>query len=299
MVQGKFISWDFEMVRIDFDQSDLEAKPVQESGANDAPKPRREPISFQKCKVLTCSINEELGQVRYVFSDKTGTLTMNAMEFRLCKIGNHIYGDRQAQAYIGPKQMEDAVGEKGLSSAGFPPGASEPIQRSAVAVDSESEKSCMSQRSSVRSVVNRKQGASYNYHNLQLEQILFGNEINEFGQQAQWSCNMGIHSKGGKASLIFDNQKSLISEFLQCIATTHECVPEEKKAKTGDGSEVPVIGYQGPSPDEVALLEFAQNHGFEYAKGTDDCLQVTKKHKIYNNMSNAQSFSSLQAPAQA
>ena len=98
---------------------------------------------------------------------------------------------------------------------------------------------------------------------------------------------MNVQSKDGKAALIFENQKKLISEFLQCIATTHECVPEEKKAKMEDGSEVPVIGYQGPSPDEVALLEFAQNHGFEYTMGSDDCMQVTKKHKVYNNMSNA------------
>lgn len=56
-----------------------------------------------------------------------------------------------------------------------------------------------------------------------------------------------------------------------------------------------VVGYQGPSPDEVALLEFAQNHGFEYTKGTDDCLQVTKKLKIFNNMSHINSLSSLQS----
>lgn len=39
----------------------------------------------------------------------------------------------------------------------------------------------MSQRSSVRSNINRKQGASYNYHNLQLEQILFGEDVGGFG----------------------------------------------------------------------------------------------------------------------
>lgn len=39
----------------------------------------------------TSNLNEELGQVKYVFSDKTGTLTRNVMEFKKCAIGHDVY----------------------------------------------------------------------------------------------------------------------------------------------------------------------------------------------------------------
>ena len=43
-------------------------------------------------KVQTSNLNEQLGQVDYVFSDKTGTLTCNLMEFKKMSIGNQSYG---------------------------------------------------------------------------------------------------------------------------------------------------------------------------------------------------------------
>ncbi len=49
---------------------------------------------------------EELGQIDYIFSDKTGTLTRNIMEFKCCSIGGKCYTeeiteDNQVQSHDG------------------------------------------------------------------------------------------------------------------------------------------------------------------------------------------------------
>jgi phospholipid-transporting ATPase len=43
--------------------------------------------------VRTSDLIEESGQVEFIFSDKTGTLTQNVMEFKKCSVNGKVYGD--------------------------------------------------------------------------------------------------------------------------------------------------------------------------------------------------------------
>lgn len=43
--------------------------------------------------VQSSNLNEELGQIEYMFSDKTGTLTSNQMIFKKLSVNGTIYGN--------------------------------------------------------------------------------------------------------------------------------------------------------------------------------------------------------------
>lgn len=58
-----------------------------------------EPRSWNLC--------DDLGQIEYIFSDKTGTLTSNTMEFRKASINGHIYGNMYQHS--GEEESKQAI----------------------------------------------------------------------------------------------------------------------------------------------------------------------------------------------
>jgi P-type E1-E2 ATPase len=72
LCQGIFISWDASMYDVN----------------------QNIPASVQ-----ASNLNEELGQISYLFSDKTGTLTCNVMEFRKFSAGPVSYGSAESKVF--------------------------------------------------------------------------------------------------------------------------------------------------------------------------------------------------------
>jgi phospholipid-transporting ATPase len=59
------------------------------------------------CRAL--NINEDLGQIKYVFSDKTGTLTQNKMEFQCASVHGVDYSsakDTSGYSLVGKKVLD-------------------------------------------------------------------------------------------------------------------------------------------------------------------------------------------------
>uniref|UniRef100_A0A8C4RN41 Phospholipid-transporting ATPase n=1 Tax=Erpetoichthys calabaricus TaxID=27687 RepID=A0A8C4RN41_ERPCA len=81
-IQAFFINWDMDMVY---------------------------EVTNTPAMARTSNLNEELGQVKYIFSDKTGTLTCNVMQFKKCTIAGIAYGGEspEERGFNDPSLLEN------------------------------------------------------------------------------------------------------------------------------------------------------------------------------------------------
>ena len=86
-----------------------------------------------------------------------------------------------------------------------------------------------------------------------------------------------------------------MNEFMACMSLNHDCIRLKKKAN--EPAQPLVKCYQGTSPDEITLVSFAKECGFEFRSGSahfaklkipgrkkdellDDMLHDSDKHVI-------------------
>src|SRR3984957_9865704 len=58
------------------------------------------------CVPKSWNISDDLGQIEYIFSDKTGTLTQNVMECQRCSVHGVVYGEGVTEAQRGSTMRE-------------------------------------------------------------------------------------------------------------------------------------------------------------------------------------------------
>lgn len=174
----------------------------------------------------TTTILEDLGQVSYVFSDKTGTLTENLMRFRKMSVAGtawlHDMDIRRA--------AENREGQTDCQMSGTKRGKGKGKQTERA--------SCSTSRSSTTADAPRRSGLSC---------ITTAGPSNA---QPQLRTEDLIQYIRRRPNTPFSKKAR---QFLLCIALCHTCLPEKKAGGK--------IEFQAASPDELALVEAAQDLG--------------------------------------
>ncbi|OAQ65310.1 phospholipid-translocating P-type ATPase, flippase [Pochonia chlamydosporia 170] len=205
-----------------------------------------DPVTDTPMVANTTTILENLGQVSYVFSDKTGTLTENIMRFRKMSVAGVAFlhdMDVQRDEDVKQKKIEAATWSrrnKGKQSQQVVPLSPHKAkffdhhdEDDILEEDEEDDRPAPPKRTaSVASASHWKSTVRPNE-----EPEIKTEELLDYIRR--------------KPNTVFSRKAK---HFLLCIALCHTCLPEKQ-----DGDD---ISFQAASPDELALVEAARDMGW-------------------------------------
>ena len=92
---------------------------------------------------------------------------------------------------------------------------------------------------------------------------------------------INLRLKDGSDTYTIRSQQQLIFEYLKILGLAHEVVKDKP-------DELEHLGYQGPSPDEIAMVETAAERGFTFIKNLNQNAVVRVEQRFIKHMGSSE-----------